>query len=411
MTNNNQPTKQLIILGNGFDLACGLKSSYSDFFQVHFAKIAGQSKIEDYYRNNIVNHELYRLIKEINFWDIIFISEYCSTALHANSEWNDIERIIYNVLHYISTEDNSTNLSEDTKTMLFNFKGIPNYSKLIFEGLIKFERYFNDYLFEQIKNNDDYLNSSVPMKLSDLINNDVLKSKLKNLSVLSFNYTLGKENIDDIRINPMHTYMLSNSDELSTPLSILIDRWVNIHGKTDNQATQNSPIIFGIDSDIVNKLPHNSPEYKLEVKFTKTFRVAISNFTHHINPLPKHIDLITFYGHSLSSADFSYFESIFDMYNLYSSNLKLEFYYGTYNPLHKYVNYKGSGLMKYLNNKNNQNMQKLMTNVYSLLENYGSTLNDNHGNNLLHRLLLEGRIAFKEDAGSFKLTEAQLNNI
>lgn len=64
--------------------------------------------------------------------------------------------------------------------MLFNFKGIPNYSKLIFEGLIKFERYFNDYLFEQIKNNDDYLNSSVPMKLSDLINNDVLKSKLKN---------------------------------------------------------------------------------------------------------------------------------------------------------------------------------------------------------------------------------------
>lgn len=33
MTNNNQPTKQLIILGNGFDLACGLKSSYSDFFK------------------------------------------------------------------------------------------------------------------------------------------------------------------------------------------------------------------------------------------------------------------------------------------------------------------------------------------------------------------------------------------
>lgn len=54
-------------------------------------------------------------------------------------------------------------------------------------------------------------------------------------------------------------------------------------------------------------------------------------------------------------------------------------------------------------------MQKLMTNVYSLLENYGSTLNDNHGNNLLHRLLLEGRIAFKEDAGSFKLTEAQFD--
>ena len=40
---NNKSTKQLIILGNGFDLACKLKSSYFDFFQYHFAEVAKHS--------------------------------------------------------------------------------------------------------------------------------------------------------------------------------------------------------------------------------------------------------------------------------------------------------------------------------------------------------------------------------
>lgn len=31
--------KQLLILGNGFDLACGLKSAYSDFFLDRFKNL------------------------------------------------------------------------------------------------------------------------------------------------------------------------------------------------------------------------------------------------------------------------------------------------------------------------------------------------------------------------------------
>ena len=29
----NETSKQLLIIGNGFDLACGLKSQYTDFFK------------------------------------------------------------------------------------------------------------------------------------------------------------------------------------------------------------------------------------------------------------------------------------------------------------------------------------------------------------------------------------------
>lgn len=32
-TTDNRKVKQLIVLGNGFDLTCGLKSQYADFYQ------------------------------------------------------------------------------------------------------------------------------------------------------------------------------------------------------------------------------------------------------------------------------------------------------------------------------------------------------------------------------------------
>ena len=37
---NNESIKQLLIIGNGFDLACGLKSSYKDFFDNYLKAIS-----------------------------------------------------------------------------------------------------------------------------------------------------------------------------------------------------------------------------------------------------------------------------------------------------------------------------------------------------------------------------------
>lgn len=39
MTDSTLGPRQLIVLGNGFDLQCGLKSTYKDFFKQHFAEI------------------------------------------------------------------------------------------------------------------------------------------------------------------------------------------------------------------------------------------------------------------------------------------------------------------------------------------------------------------------------------
>ncbi|EFW89333.1 hypothetical protein [Streptococcus equinus] len=45
------------------------------------------------------------------------------------------------------------------------------------------------------------------------------------------------------------------------------------------------------------------------------------------NIFTKDMDVIKFYGHSLARADYSYFQYIFDMYDLYNSDVKLIFYY------------------------------------------------------------------------------------
>ena len=77
---------------------------------------------------------------------------------------------------------------------------------------------------------------------------------------------------------------------------------------------------------------------------------------------------LKFYGHSLSAADYSYFQSIFDYYNLYSnSNISLNFYYS---ERHEQTDA-----------------------IYRLINIYGKSLsNKEQGKNLIHKLLLENRL-------------------
>ena len=81
---------------------------------------------------------------------------------------------------------------------------------------------------------------------------------------------------------------------------------------------------------------------------------------------------IKFYGHSLNEADYSYFQSIFDYYNLYeNTNVSLIFYYS----------------------KGFEQTDK----VYQLINTYAKTLsNKDQGNNLTHKLLLENRLKIVE---------------
>lgn len=141
----------------------------------------------------------------------------------------------------------------------------------------------------------------------------------------------------------------------------------NIHG----YLFKNGEIVIGIDSSDLNS---DSAFYK----FTKTFRIM--SFTQYDAPLAvktlsKSIKKIIFYGHSFSKSDYSYFQSIFDFYDIYNSNIRLIFEYSSYR---------------------NMDLNQEYMKTSKLLNQYGNTFHNEKGKNLMHKLLLEDRIWFIE---------------
>ena len=95
-------------------------------------------------------------------------------------------------------------------------------------------------------------------------------------------------------------------------------------------------------------------------------------------PSPNETEEIIIYGHSLSKADYSYFHSIFDYYNIYGSNIKLKFKYSTHGDTY---------ICK------SKHVQKMM----ELIKKYGEKMTDTaRGGNLVHKLLLENRLSIEE---------------
>ena len=108
---------RLIVLGNGFDLACGLNSSYANFFAYRFKKILKENKYvipgsgndadifyltREFYKSNSKNLGKIAITPNLtlwNFWDILFLSQNASDSpLMADSNWCDIESTIRKVV-------------------------------------------------------------------------------------------------------------------------------------------------------------------------------------------------------------------------------------------------------------------------------------------------------------------------
>jgi len=154
----------------------------------------------------------------------------------------------------------------------------------------------------------------------------------------------------------------------------------NVHGSIGNivDESQDSTVIFGT----------NLTDSKYDVNkymFTKTFRKMIYDGNNPVQKIPpkEYTNSITFYGHSLGDADYAYFQSIFDYYNLYSSEITVIFAYTVFDE-------KDRDEIVFSN----------LDRVSRLLNRYGKSLkNDYIGDNLQHKLLLEKRLVLKEIVG------------
>lgn len=380
--------KRLYILGNGFDLYMGMKTSYKNFFEN-----GGYSSIKK--EINIKNEIQMLLIRRTkNIFDLkseiekvierIFSSIdgkinnlFLLYLVISNNEliyWQDVEKQIKpyikcakealtnitmsieeeRMIEHLSGEEIEMEMEEIKgnyeeiekilkKLILKKFirnKCDKNDKNIILRELNKFEKEFGQY----IKNLDN------PLEVDDL---DIVTKKIKNV----FNKLQ-----DELKESGINVITFNYTDYLKDYFEV----FANIHGTTENP-------IFGIDS----KEAEEDQQY---IYFTKTSRVLEANIEKKevVSPLTyiPHTGEIVFFGHSLAEADYSYFQSIFDYYDIYNNTINLKFLYYDYSVDSK---------------------EKMHASVMNLINTYGKSLdNKDKGSNLLHKLLLESRIKILE---------------
>ena len=407
---------QLIIIGNGFDLSCGLPSGFLSFFNPRLEKL----KMLD----GSTSGELVGRCRDLGLtaWDMLLatirkrlegadLGNWCDvesdiSMVVLDAGWDDAgidpaftlpsAHVLSDCLQWLGADgktkrmiiDYEPGMSEVDENSEYDFlltsqgldlasgalcdgdvaaiaeylKAAYNQGEWTIEGVLalllaelnELEKQFSDYLTDALRNHPGYYPESASL-LKTLVEYDNRKSTLGGASstVLNFNYTTpGK-------------CECSSGRELDL---------LNVHGKLGGD------IVFGIDGA-------GCMDESSAVMFTKTYRLLGFQRAAASRPVAygeARLDgglcpvtaAIKVYGYSLSNADYSYFQSIFDIVNLYGSSVKLYFFYSNYcdtargNMFHR---------------------------VTTLLSAYGETMdNKDYGKNLIHKLILEGRLAIVE---------------
>ena len=393
----------LLVLGNGFDRQCDLKSSYYEFFSCILKKNEGNEKQENVIFNEYLNYIKHcsssfninyftqsynrkRNIEDLNIWYKIFLYK----KLLNKKDWNFIENQIsqeitensddlnifsklalgllikhlgcnrnlrltcngkdytefeniYNVLSsnlyfkiisdqtgnivnnniLIVLEDIRKSITEEIGDMLCNLEFLKEMlnieildieginellncvAEILLEQLKEVERDFIMYLVNEVNTNNCYEDNS-KILANYLLKDDKISSENINCNILSFNYTEPWGEKLNFRDNHLH-----------------VNLFKNIHGTLKNKS-----IIFGIDENMIDS---KSEGYK----FTKGSRIMEMNTIEENKSTPikvildKSVNRVVFYGHSLSDADYGYFQLIFDEYKE-NENLIFEFCYSVF---------------------------------------------------------------------------------
>ncbi|GHU45224.1 hypothetical protein FACS1894194_0460 [Bacilli bacterium] len=409
--------EQLIILGNGFDLRCGLKSSYKDFYVSRYDSQEYNDKIK-YLKDNDVEK-----FNEIDFvltiWDIIL----CEIEDVKEAYWKDIEQVIKEYVlneeirsevpnfyasldvdsqkqiknkhdnindfitkygHKLSMEEvklmgnekahyntragavvldsNARGGDEESQTRLSNLMfgeefNSKNFYDFLMLELKVFENEFKNYLLKEFKNNKKYNKQSTNI-LKEIIAYDIAVEPFE-LKIISFNYT---EPFIDL---PDKKYYFYEED-----LEIEISKIQNVHGSLEHE------VVFGIDRNIENEtLPDNA------IPFTKTYRsLSIRQPDFRIPLFGINTKIIKFYGHSLGGMDYTYFKIIFDSVNLVKGDVQLIFFFSIYDK-----------------DKISEIREENYKRIDNLIRRYEDETMGKESDVLLYKLRLEGRLLLLEE--------------
>lgn len=444
---------QLIVLGNGFDLQCGLHSRFVDFFEERLQRI-------DRYEFPLSSTAVEKFKAEgLTFWDLLLKERRELRSKRYVADWSDIERMISEAVEMRGLA-NSAVIRE-----LPSISGILTYLEFLdrFNDGGKYHITkafdFKDRLYREYNRNKDKFTEAINSYLLDsssslsLLQSVIIKDFVRWYSVhhvvdvekyldelqemlpseicerlgefLLFRYSydmncdlnaIGERMLNELSILEEafceHLQAeLNHCDFYSKNASHLLDEILDFELPSDvtkGEISKTTVLSFNyIDLEQRLSLPHGSIDFinvhgKINEKiiigadgmnclgaagklcFSKTFRVLNLGLLDNVNNLvyktnnSEHLDTlyIKFYGHSLSSADYSYFQAIFDLVNLHSSSVELFFFYKSFSITAK---------------------ESLLFNIADLLNYYAySAGNEYRGKNLMHRLMLEGRLHLVE---------------
>lgn len=350
-------SKSFLIIGNGFDLNCGLNSSFDDFLKTqdvrsniwylicHFA--FSKSDFEGFVLiNHVKNGEILwmdveSLIKRVVLFYGVAQKENIRLlrSIGADTYLGALDKI------YLNRDNNEFFYDSSQITLLRNFfRSKFDYNldivDFLYNQLIEFENSFRAYI-ERISENIVYKNKS--QRLFRILSN----SNQEFCDVLSFNYT-----IPEFPKNGICAYESLN----------------HVHGSIDEAA-----IIIGYDSSDVENPKDN------KLLLSKVYQKMFFDLRMFNLPNKDDIDCIKIYGHSLGSQDYVYFHSIFEYFDIENNQkISLKFFYTEYG-----------------NNwdENEEIKQKFILSVYNLLNRYSSKKNGiDKIDTLSNRLLLENRL-------------------
>ena len=374
-----------LILGNGFDLHCGLKSRYSDYFE----SPSNKDKFEDITRwlasfeshktmlladaiKAVDDHFADKKFEKTSCWDLFFAMD-----KNKNRTWSDVESVISASLikgHENMSRPQSVLYWDDVQRIITEDLRSPQAANLMIlaafvikksssqiEPLKKDEFYY--FLKNQLKQFENefgcYIYNQV-FCFNGFYNN--VNQRFTNLVSKTLNDICNLDNIvslDTFNFTPCNG--LKEFEKIQDKI-----RYVNGDWEVP---------IFGIDSSAYLS---NDARYI----FSKTYRrMELDMVLDQSAPTPDFDNAIVF-GHSLSPNDYSYFFPLLDKLGMtnYTSNSKIIFDYSVYG------NQKASEIRK-----------SYCHAIYQLFESYASFkgMNETPGR-LLDGLTTQGRVLLNE---------------
>ena len=345
MTNKENTVLNLenvkIVLGNGYDLFCGLKTKYKDYFSSNPSKNTYiKSWLNEFMKDLCISPMSYvnfslkenkdfwldcQGFEELSVWDFFF---YLVSDIQPDVQeewcWCDIEKVMQRWLYEPSDQNEyiensswytvyrllSGNYSKSCDGKIYVLASII-YKKNNEQCIYSIDKFYN-FLLIELKKFERKFGYYIDNLIHDRTNESFgIVRYRNNYSLISRALIEKLCAIDNISSIESFNYDFIEVDELK-------NKFHNINGSI------NSPI-FGVDSSLFFA---PDPRYI----FTKTNRRMELDMDTDDAYAQEEFNNIVFFGHSLTASDYSYFFSIFDKIDIIdlTKKSKIVFAYAIY---------------------------------------------------------------------------------